>query len=317
MWAAYLTATSMTALRLAPDTATSPTPTGTRAVTPSSTPTTILTTMATDPPVTPERPTAAPEMPVTGTGYIQSPTGESVNCRTAPGTDAGVIGVLVHGQEIALRGDPANGWQGVVCDGQYGYVAGQFVTDSPPPPPEPTGPSPNVVQEDTQPEQQAPPLESAPEGSNPGFGGQPAPVSDTWSNTGGTSAWSAIDGNSGSTWYADAYGGQAIITFDLGTANQLTGVRWMFSQAGGVDSMRVQVSQDGASWTGLGASSNRSPYTWEGVYTSETARYVRLVFDNPNGDATVGHLAEVQLCRCAGNRRGRIACAGLCPGGRS
>jgi hypothetical protein len=235
-----------------------------------------------------------PEIPVTGTGYITNPTGESINCRAAPGTSANVIGVLAHGQEVALRGDPANGWQGVVCDGQYGYVASQFVTDTPPPPP-PTEPPPDVNHEVSEPEQQAPPVDSAPEGSNPEFSGQPVPVSDTWSDTGGASAWSAVDGDSGSNWYADAYGGQAIITFDLGMQYQLTGVRWMFAQAGGADSMRVQVSQDGANWTGLSTSSNRAPYTWEGVYTSEVARYVRLVFENPNGEAAVGYLGEVQI----------------------
>ena len=59
--------------------------------------------------------------------------------------------------------------------------------------------------------------------------------------------------------------------------------------------MRLQISTDGDTWTQLVTTSNRAPYTWEGWSTSESAQYVRLVFDNPNGDSTLGYVAEVQV----------------------
>jgi hypothetical protein len=75
----------------------------------------------------------------------------------------------------------------------------------------------------------------------------------------------------------------------------LTGVRWMYGQAGGADNVRLQTSLDAETWTALVTTGNRAPQTWEGSYADGIARYVRLVFDNPYGVATLGHLAEFQV----------------------
>lgn len=55
-------------------------------------------------------------------------TRDSVNVRTAPGIDAGVVTTLPSGTTVALTGDNANGWLSVDVDGVAGYVYGAFVT---------------------------------------------------------------------------------------------------------------------------------------------------------------------------------------------
>jgi hypothetical protein len=234
-------------------------------------------------------------VPVTGYGYVASETGAAVNCRAAPSTDAAVITIVTHGEEIAVRGAPAEGWQGVVCGGTDGYVAAQFIATTPPTlPPAPTAtppPEPDVVEEDVDQPEQAP----ARPGSNPWFDGAPLGIAGAWADGGATSAWNAVDGSQASAWYSANGVGQAALTLDLGAVQQLTGVRWMYAETGGADSMRLLVSLDGSSWTQLITTSNRAPYTWEGLPVGMEARYVRLVFDNPNGVPVLGLLAEVEI----------------------
>lgn len=248
--------------------------------------------------VVPSEPTLIPtEQGVTGTGYITNPDGDMVNCRAAPSTDSEVIASLVHGTAIDLRGQSENGWQAVTCGGQQGFVASQFIAAEPPPPlPEAPVATDPPVPEDEAPAEPAPEPASAPEGSNPQFGGSPLAIADAWSSDGGSSAWDAIDGDQNTAWVsASGYPSQAIITVDLGSLRSLTGVRWMYSETGGADSMRLQVSEDGQNWTQLATTSNRAPYTWEGAYTDANARFVRLVFDNPNGAIALGNVAEFQI----------------------
>ncbi|HYI25309.1 MAG TPA: discoidin domain-containing protein, partial [Thermomicrobiales bacterium] len=235
------------------------------------------------------------DTPVTGYGYIASESGAPINCRATPSTEGAIVTVVGHGSEIALRGDPVDGWQGVVCNGSYGYVAAQFISDTaPPPPPEPAPEeSAPIPEEDIDPT--APPAEAYPEGSNPWFEGNPLPVSDTWSENGGSSAWNAVDGNDGTSWVSSSGAGQATITIDLGSEYQLTGVRWRLSEPGRADSLTIQASVDGVSWVTFGTYGNRAAHTWEGVAAGMTARYVRFVADNPNGDPALGEIAEIQV----------------------
>jgi len=132
-------------------------------------------------------------------------------------------------------------------------------------------------------------------GSNPQFGGSPLQITDVWGTNGGNNAWRSIDGSQETSWVSADGAGQASLTINLGSVQSLSGVRWMYLQSGGADSMRLQISADGSNWTQLVTTSNRAPYTWEGWYTDASAQYVRLVFDNPNGVSTLGYVAEVQV----------------------
>lgn len=134
-------------------------------------------------------------------------------------------------------------------------------------------------------------------GSNPDFPGSMLPnvASSTTANT--SSPTRAIDGDHGTSWAttSSTTPGPASVTFDLGQVQQLSGIRWMYLQSGGADRMRLQVSNNGTAWTQLVTTSNRVPLTWEGWPTSVTARYVRFMFDNPNGSPVLGYLAEVEI----------------------
>jgi hypothetical protein len=238
-------------------------------------------------------PTTTPIL-VTGSGYIASDDGGAVNCRSNPSTDADVITTLEHGLWIETRGAAFDGWQGIRCAGVDGFVAEQYISDSPPPIPTdpPVEPEPEVP--DTSDASESIP-ESAPAGSGPEFGGTLLQPASTWDANGNASVWNAFDGSSSSAWSSAHGASQASITLDLGQPFVLTGVRWMFSQSGGASDLALQVSLDGQTWSHVASSANRAPGTWEGAWTSATARYVRLVFTNTTGAPALGYVAEIQV----------------------
>lgn len=134
-------------------------------------------------------------------------------------------------------------------------------------------------------------------GSNPQFSGAPLRIVASTGSTGTNASTRAHDGNPDTSWAAisTTTPTQAILTLDTGRSQPLTGIRWKYRVSGNADQMRLQVSTDGSTWTQLVTTSNRAAGTWEGWRTSATARYVRLVFDNPNRDAALGYVAEVEI----------------------
>ncbi len=53
-----------------------------------------------------------------------SSTGVSVNLRSGPGMDFGIVGALVYGTALTVSGQSQNGWYQVVDNGQYVWVSG-------------------------------------------------------------------------------------------------------------------------------------------------------------------------------------------------
>lgn len=280
----------------------------------SSTPETLVAPTATTTPIAPTATVSATATPstlvptatpgVTGSGYVANTGGNRINCRAEPSTSAAVITALAEGTMVELRGAPANGWQGVRCASADGYVSAQFISlDQPVPTPTALPATEEPAATRPPPEPTSPPAAIA--GSGPQFGGSPQDITDVWGTNGGNNAWRSIDGSQETSWVSADGAGQAILTINLGSPQSLSGVRWMYLQSGGADAMRLQISDDGANWTQLVTTSNRAPYTWEGWYTDASAQYVRLVFDNPNGVATLGYVAEVQVWGTGGDEAGR------------
>jgi uncharacterized protein YraI len=75
---------------------------------------------------------------VTGTAVIVDTNGDRIRCRAAPSTAADIIARFVEGDVVELLGDAADGWQPVLCDGQAGYVAAEFIGSGEEPGPAPT-----------------------------------------------------------------------------------------------------------------------------------------------------------------------------------
>ena len=69
----------------------------------------------------------------------------------------------------------------------------------------------------------------------------------------------------------------------------------MFSQTGSADAFQIQVSNDRASWTAICSQTNAPAGAWQTLSYRVSARYVRFSFTNPNKDARLGYLAEVQI----------------------
>lgn len=60
-----------------------------------------------------------------------SGTGGGLNCRTGAGTSFGVITVIADGTAVTVRGQAANGWTPVTCNGQNGFVSSDYISVSP------------------------------------------------------------------------------------------------------------------------------------------------------------------------------------------
>ncbi|MGC4189655.1 MAG: SH3 domain-containing protein [Thermomicrobiales bacterium] len=264
-------------------------------------------------------PTITPTVPA-GTARVTGTGGLGVNCRTAPSTSGTVIVSLPEGATVTLNGTASGGWQPVTCGGRSGYVSAQYLTISgaaiggalalpgtaTPAQTEPSPASPvaskTVLPTATAaqtPEATASPEtadSAAPPGSNPSFMGEPLPIARSLHSANSSTSEVAYDGDPSTAWQSTGDApDQATITFDLGAAQELTGIRWMMGAPTGADAMTIQVSLDGQTWSDLATSANRQPGTWEGFATNDVAQYVQFVVTNPNGLATIGNIAEVEI----------------------
>lgn len=87
----------------------------------------------------------------------------------------------------------------------------------------------------------------------------------------------------------------AYLIVDLGARRPIGTIRWLFKESGWADQMRIEVSSDGSTWQRIGSFGNGPALSWRGVSVGVTARFVRWWFSNPNGDAKLGAVAEVQV----------------------
>jgi len=107
----------------------------------------------------------------------------------------------------------------------------------------------------------------------------------------------AHDGSTATSWEttSSTAPANASLTLDAGSAKRLTGLKWVYGQTGSADEVLIQSSVDGTSWRTVGRYGNAPAGSWHGVATVRDARFVRFSFLNPNRDAVLGYMAEVQL----------------------
>lgn len=132
--------------------------------------------------------------------------------------------------------------------------------------------------------------------ANPTFSGSRLSPSSSYGSNNGSGSARVWDNNLGSSWYtvnANPTGGYFLLKYP--TVSRLTGVKWNFRLAGGADAMRIETSVDGSTWRLVGVYGNGGTTSWYGQGLNRDGRYVRFSFTNPNGDAVVGYVAEVEL----------------------
>ena len=115
-----------------------------------------------------------------------------------------------------------------------------------------------------------------------------------------TTAVAVYDRNLGTVWQTLAAANppaSAYIFVDLGLAQPIRRVRWVFGLEGMAPEYRVQVSSDRVTWTNLTAQplGGGAAGVWQDLAVAVSARYVRWMFTNPTGVAGLGGLAEVEL----------------------
>jgi subtilisin len=88
---------------------------------------------------------------------------------------------------------------------------------------------------------------------------------------------------------------EAWVWVDLGAPKPIGTIRWVFGEAGIADTFVIEGSNDLATWSAITRRNGKPVGVWQERNTSRTLRYIRFRFLNPNGDATLGGLAEVQI----------------------
>lgn len=77
-------------------------------------------------------------------------------------------------------------------------------------------------------------------------------------------------------------------------------VRWYYALEGAADSVKIDISWDAVTWTPIAIRTNAPLFQWQELKINKDARFVRWTVDNPNNDAVIGGIAEVEVWSAAG-----------------
>jgi subtilisin family serine protease len=118
-------------------------------------------------------------------------------------------------------------------------------------------------------------------------------------SSGSASPTYAFDNNMATSWITttNSVPSSAYIYFSLGSIKPIGIVRYVIGSGlgGYADSWQIQVSNDRVNWKNVATRGNASPKSWKEQVVDVNAMYVRFLFSNPNGDAKLGGIAEVQI----------------------
>jgi subtilisin family serine protease len=106
------------------------------------------------------------------------------------------------------------------------------------------------------------------------------------------------DGVNYTNWAVQGTPSTATITLDMGSVRSVDTIRWMMPNLGYADQFEVRIATSYGSWTSLGTFGNpTASYTWFGIELpfSYNARFVQLVFTNPNNDVALGAVGEIEI----------------------
>jgi cell division septation protein DedD len=87
----------------------------------------------------------------------------------------------------------------------------------------------------------------------------------------------------------------AFVTLNLNRTFWIGSVRWYIADHALADAYVVEVSDDNENWTLIYQGGGGEPGQWAEAPVGVEGQYVRFTFTNPNGDAQIGSLAEVEI----------------------
>ncbi len=132
--------------------------------------------------------------------------------------------------------------------------------------------------------------------ASPSFGGNKLTPASSFGSSNGSGSTLVWDGDTRTSWQTvtskPTSGG---FTIDYGKVYDLTGVRWQMATTGEADSFLVETSIDGTRWAAIGTYGNAAVNAWFGEDLSRQGRYLRVTFGNPNSDARIGGISEIEL----------------------
>ncbi|HKG27101.1 MAG TPA: S8 family serine peptidase, partial [Thermomicrobiales bacterium] len=112
-----------------------------------------------------------------------------------------------------------------------------------------------------------------------------------------------LDGNASTYWITNTSASppsSAVLQLSLGTTKFVGAVRWMFGLEGKADVVKIETSTNEVTWTTVAIRTNASLYQWQEFTVNQNAKFVRFKVENPNGDVTIGGIAEAEIWSATG-----------------
>jgi subtilisin family serine protease len=139
-----------------------------------------------------------------------------------------------------------------------------------------------------------------PGASNPTFAGAKATITNSASTPSNGLSPRSYDGNTGTNWNTGASTpSSASLRLDLGSAKNITGVKWKFATLGQADSFTVRIVSEGGTvlktYGPYGNGTTAQSFYGVAVDPAIGARFVHFIFSNPNRDVTVGSISELEI----------------------
>lgn len=116
-------------------------------------------------------------------------------------------------------------------------------------------------------------------------------------NGSSTDSSAVYDGDESTIWYTTRARTPAsgYVWIDLGAAAAIARIDYLFATGDYADAFDIQVSLDGETWMTVATPDRPLNGEWMSLEWSGTTRFVRFYFSNPDGDAVLGHLAEIRV----------------------
>jgi hypothetical protein len=128
-------------------------------------------------------------------------------------------------------------------------------------------------------------------------GPQSIPIARVQRSDGSSPGQVLVDDDPSTVWTTDGSSAVPLAAFvaDLDSAQYVSSISWLSDSAGLTGTLHISVSTDNETWTDLPLDNLAPPGEWQELMVDANVRYIRFVFVNDEGFASVGGVAELRV----------------------
>jgi uncharacterized protein YgiM (DUF1202 family) len=128
-------------------------------------------------------------------------------------------------------------------------------------------------------------------------GPQSIPIARVQRSDGSSPGQVLVDDDPSTVWSTDGSSAVPLAAFvaDLDSVQYVSSISWLSDSAGLTGTLHISVSTDNETWTDLPLDNLAPPGEWQELMVDANVRYIRFVFVNDEGFASVGGVAELRV----------------------